>query len=97
MLRVTTTQYRACNWRHTQSWHDRTVKVKGLGWLDREWSTSVLGESLAGWDWFSLQLKDQRSIMAFRLRRHDGERDNYDHGLLVDHQQLAEPSHRRQR
>lgn len=67
---------------------DRTVKVKGLGWLDREWSTSVLGESLAGWDWFSLQLKDQRSIMVFRLRRHDGARDNYDHGLLVDHQQL---------
>lgn len=68
--------------------NDRTVKVKGLGWLDREWSTSVLGESLAGWDWFSLQLNDQRSIMAFRLRRHDGIRDGYDHGLLVDHQQL---------
>ena len=68
--------------------NDRTVKVKGLGWLDREWSTSVLGQSLAGWDWFSLQLKDQRSIMAFRLRRHDGVRDDYDHGLLVDHQQL---------
>ena len=68
--------------------NDRTVKVKGLGWLDREWSTSVLGESLSGWDWFSLQLMDQRSIMAFRLRRHDGERDNYDHGLLVDHQQV---------
>lgn len=69
---------------------NRTVKVKGLGWLDREWSTSVLSESLAGWDWFSLQLKDQRSIMAFRLRRHDGERDNYDHGLLVDHKRLAD-------
>lgn len=69
---------------------DRTVNVKGLGWLDREWSTSVLGKSLAGWDWFSLQLNDQRSIMAFRLRRHDGARDNYDHGLLVDHQQLED-------
>lgn len=66
----------------------RAVRVKGLGWLDREWSTSVLGESLAGWDWFSLQLNDDRSIMAFRLRRHDGERDPFDHGLLVDHPQL---------
>ena len=28
--------------------------------------------------------------MAFRLRRHDGERDNYDHGLLVDHKRLAD-------
>ena len=72
--------------------NDRPVKVKGLGWLDREWGTSVLGTSLSGWDWFSLQLKDQRSIMAFRLRRHDGERDNYDHGLLVDHQQLEDLS-----
>jgi predicted secreted hydrolase len=71
---------------------DRSVKVKGLGWLDREWSTSVLGESLAGWDWFSLQLEDQRSIMAFRLRRHDGARDDYDHGLVVDHQQLPRQS-----
>ena len=69
---------------------DRNIKVKGLGWLDREWSTSVLGESLAGWDWFSLQLQDQRSIMAFRLRRRDGTRDNYDHGLVVDHQQLED-------
>ena len=63
--------------------NDRVVNVKGLGWLDREWSTSVLGESLAGWDWFSLQLDDDRSIMAFRLRRYDGARDDFDHGLLV--------------
>ena len=26
--------------------------------------------------------------MAFRLRRHDSARDNYDHGLLVKHQHL---------
>ncbi len=68
----------------------RALKVKGLGWLDREWSTSVLGESLAGWDWFSLQLSDQRSIMAFQLRRHDGARDDYDHGLVVVHPQLVQ-------
>ncbi|MGB1341911.1 MAG: lipocalin-like domain-containing protein [Pseudomonadales bacterium] len=67
---------------------DRQVPVTGLGWLDREWSTSVLGESLAGWDWFSLQLDDQRSIMVFRLRRYDGTRDDYDHGLMVDHRRL---------
>ena len=67
---------------------DRQVHVTGLGWLDREWSTSVLGESLAGWDWFSLQLDDQRSIMVFRLRRHDGMRDDYDHGLLVESDRL---------
>lgn len=62
----------------------RPIDVNGLGWLDREWSTSVLDEALAGWDWFSLQLDDGRSIMAFRLRRYDGSRDAYDHGLVLD-------------
>ncbi len=68
--------------------NDQMVDVKGLGWLDREWSTSVLDDSLAGWDWFSLQLDDERSIMAFRLRRYDGTRDDFDHGLLLDPQDL---------
>lgn len=68
----------------------QNIKVSGLGWLDREWSTSVLAKGLSGWDWFSLQLDDERSIMAFRLRRDDGERDDFDHGLLVDHNQLED-------
>lgn len=66
----------------------RSVQVEGLGWLDREWSTSVLGDHLTGWDWFALQLDDGRSVMAFQLRRVDGRRDDYDHGLLVDHNAL---------
>lgn len=62
---------------------DREVPVSGLAWLDREWSTSVLPDAVAGWDWFALQLHDGRSVMAFRLRRHDGRRDAYDHGVMV--------------
>ncbi len=31
--------------------------VSGTAWLDREWSTSALGENQTGWDWFALQLK----------------------------------------
>lgn len=62
---------------------DRLVSVTGLAWWDREWSTSVLPATVAGWDWFALQLHDGRSVMAFRLRRHDGLRDPYDHGVLV--------------
>ena len=57
--------------------------VTGLGWLDREWSTSVLPAGVAGWDWFALQFFDASSLMAFRLRRTDGLRDEYDHGLKV--------------
>ena len=58
--------------------------VSGIGWLDREWSTSVLGAHQVGWDWFALMLDNGEDIMAFRLRRDDGGRDPYDHGVLVD-------------
>lgn len=58
-------------------------QVAGLAWLDREWSTSVLGEHLTGWNWFALQLDDGRSVMAFKLSRKDGAADPYDHGVIV--------------
>ena len=61
-----------------------THAVRGLGWLDREWSTSVLGPHQVGWDWFALMLDNGEDIMAFRLRRDDGARDRYDHGVLVN-------------
>ena len=62
---------------------DRAVDVRGLGWFDREWSTSALGAEQIGWDWFALQLDDGRSLMAYQVRRRDGERGAYDQGLLV--------------
>ena len=43
-------------------------EVTGFCWLDREWSTSVLGENRIGWDWFALHLKDGRSLMLFQVR-----------------------------
>jgi predicted secreted hydrolase len=58
--------------------------VEGLAWLDREWSTSVLGESQVGWDWFAIQLEDGRDLMAFQLRRSDGRPDPHNAGILVD-------------
>ena len=61
-----------------------TVSVAGHGWLDREWSTSVLADEYAGWDWFALHLDDGRDLMVFQLRRRDGHPDDYDQGLLVD-------------
>ena len=57
--------------------------VRGLGWFDHEWSTSVLSAEQVGWDWFALALDDGRDLMVFRLRRHDGRRDPHDHGMLV--------------
>jgi predicted secreted hydrolase len=60
------------------------LPVSGLAWLDREWSTSVLGPAQAGWDWFSLQLEDGRNLMYYQLRRKDGTVDPHSAGTLSD-------------
>ncbi len=58
-------------------------EVGGLSWLDREWSTSALGEDQKGWDWFSLQLEDGREIMLYQLRLKDGGIDPFSSGSLI--------------
>lgn len=58
-------------------------KVNGNAWLDREWSTSALGEEQAGWDWFALQLDDGTDVMYYRLRRRDGSSDPRSAGSIV--------------
>ncbi len=57
--------------------------VRGLSWLDREWSTSALDRTQVGWDWFALQLDDGRDLMFYRLRRGDGTVDPLSRGTLV--------------
>jgi predicted secreted hydrolase len=57
--------------------------VTGSSWLDREWSTSVLADDQAGWDWFALQFEDGRDLMYYRLRRTDGTADPMSAGSLV--------------
>ena len=61
----------------------RARTVTGTGWLDREWSTSVLSTGQLGWDWFALHLADGSDLMVFQLRRKDGQRDPYDQGMLI--------------
>ncbi len=63
---------------------DRWVSVRGLGWIDREWSTSVLGSGIIGWNWFGLHLDSGVDIMVFSLRRADGARDPFDAGTWID-------------
>ncbi len=50
----------------------KTVAVTGSAWLDHEWSTSVLDENAAGWDWIGANLDDGAALMAFRIRGKDG-------------------------
>ena len=59
-------------------------QVAGTSWLDREWSTSALGEGQVGWDWFSLQFDDGRELMYYQLRLKDGTADPLSSGVLVD-------------
>jgi predicted secreted hydrolase len=59
------------------------IVVRGLAWIDREWSTSVLTADHAGWDWFALHLDDRTDVMAFQLRRRDGARDPFDAGAWI--------------
>ncbi len=61
----------------------KTFEVQGSSWLDREWSTSVLEEDQAGWDWFALQLSDGRDLMVYQLRRSDGSADPLSSGTLT--------------
>lgn len=50
----------------------RTFQVEGASWFDREWSTSVLGKGVSGWDWFSIHLEEDVELMLFQLRHPDG-------------------------
>ncbi len=55
-------------------------RVKGLVWLDREWSTSALAEDQVGWDWFALHLNDGSNLMLYQLRTRDGSADRFSAG-----------------
>ncbi|HEY4211461.1 MAG TPA: lipocalin-like domain-containing protein [Steroidobacteraceae bacterium] len=59
------------------------VSVKGSAWLDREWSSSSLGATQAGWDWFALQMKDGSALMFYSLRDLDGTRDAHSAGTWI--------------
>ncbi|OUX44505.1 hypothetical protein CBE37_01080 [bacterium TMED277] len=47
-------------------------KVKGLAWLDREWSSDLLSENQVGWDWLSIHLESGNKLMLFQVREKDG-------------------------
>ncbi len=57
--------------------------VSGASWMDREWSTSQLESNVVGWDWFALQLDNQREITWYQLRRADGSIEPASAGMLT--------------
>lgn len=64
--------------------NDKTFRVTGNSWFDHEWGTTSLGENAAGWDWFSIQLDDNRELMFFQIRNKDGSIEPLSSGTLVE-------------
>ncbi|MBK5103574.1 MAG: carotenoid 1,2-hydratase [Burkholderiales bacterium] len=46
--------------------------VRGVAWLDHEWSSEYLAPQAQGWDWIGLNLADGGALMAFRIRDRSG-------------------------
>ena len=40
----------------------------GHGWLDHEWSSTLLADEAAGWDWLGMNLDDGSALTAFSIR-----------------------------
>jgi len=62
----------------------QSYALKGLSWMDREWSTSALEQQQAGWDWFALQLDNGTDIMYYQLRLKNGDVDSLSRGTWVN-------------
>ncbi len=63
---------------------DETFAVSGATWKDHEFSTSALASNAQGWDWFGLQLDDNRELMLGQIRLKDGGREPAFGGLLIE-------------
>lgn len=46
--------------------------VRGEAWFDHEWSSSIMDEAAAGWDWVGINLDDGGALMAFQMRSVSG-------------------------
>jgi predicted secreted hydrolase len=70
----------------TIQYQGRTWQVRGMSWMDHEFSSSQLAPYQTGWDWYSLQLDDGHELMLYILRHQDGSADPFSSGTLVDPQ-----------
>ena len=62
---------------------NRTFRVRGKSWFDREFSSRGLSEKQAGWDWFALKLDDNREVMLYLLRNRDGSINKLSSGTFI--------------
>jgi predicted secreted hydrolase len=62
---------------------NESIPVTGTSWMDHEFGSADLGKDVVGWDWFSIQLTDNRELMLYCLRRSDGSPDRVSSGTVV--------------
>jgi predicted secreted hydrolase len=62
---------------------EKEYNIKGKSWFDREISSRGLGDHQKGWDWFAIQLHDNREIMLYIIRNKDGSIDTYSSGTFI--------------
>jgi predicted secreted hydrolase len=58
-------------------------QVDGESWMDHEFGSADLAEGLIGWDWFSVQLANNREVMAYWLRQANGDFASSSSGTIV--------------
>lgn len=62
---------------------DQIFKVTGKSWFDREIFSRRLSENQEGWDWFGIQLNNEKEIMLYILRNKKGSMDKFSSGTIV--------------
>ena len=65
-------------------YNKKELDITGSAWMDHEISSSQLDENQVGWDWVSVQLNDNREIMAYILRNKDGSISDYSKLVWID-------------
>ena len=67
----------------------KSIAMTGLAWMDHEFFTEPTGSTVAGWDWFAIQLDNNEELMLYRLRNREDAETPYSSGTYVDAQGKA--------
>ncbi len=62
----------------------KALEVSGTSWMDHEFGSYRLSPEQCGWDWYSIQLDDNRELMLYTIRRVDGTVEPVSSGTIID-------------
>lgn len=62
----------------------KKLNVQGQSWMDHEFGSNQLTKDQIGWDWFSIQLDDNRELMFYLMRLNSGGYDPVSSGTIID-------------